>query len=69
MEVERALSAAPSLDGVVLTAKAGVAAAAAKVSYDFFSGLHDNTLRLLEVAGGLAAVYLVVKYGLRFAGE
>lgn len=61
------MTAASSLDAAVLTAKVGVAAVAAKAAYDYVAGIPEHLSRLLEVAGALAAVYLVVKFGLRAA--
>ncbi len=61
MEVERAISAASSLDAAVLTAKVGVTAAAGKAVYDYLVELQGNTHRVLEVAGALAALYLLAK--------
>jgi hypothetical protein len=67
VEVDRALSAASSLDAAVLTAKVGATAAAAKAVLDGLAGLQDSAWRLLEVAGALAAVYLLAKAGLHLA--
>ena len=62
MEVERVASAVSSLDAAVLTAKAGAAVVAAKVAFDSIIYLQQSGLRLLEVAGALAAAYLLWKY-------
>ena len=53
------IAAAPSLDGAILTAKLGVAAAAIKVAADAFYGLPDAA-RFLAIWGGLAAAVLLL---------
>ncbi len=57
-------SAASSLDAAVVTAKVGMAAAAGKAAYDFLAELQGNAHQVLELAGALAAVYLLAKFTL-----
>lgn len=57
MEMERAVTAATSLDGAIFTAKLGAVGLALKATYDFASALPD-ALKLLAAAAALGAAAL-----------